>query len=150
MSTVITLEMALEALHSLEETIRKEGSSPVAGVVSCPAGVPIALIRMNGVPSRIATFATHKAYSAAYREASTLSFRDFLCREKLELSAFCNPDLTSIPGGMPVMFEGRCVGSVGISGRQPMEDHELACMLAKNVETILVRETSQEKTGIED
>lgn len=134
----ITLELAQEALTRLTKMVRDEKSVPVAGVVVCESGLPVALARMDGAPPRIAAFAMSKAYTAAYREASTLAFRDFLRAEGLELAAFCNPQLTSIPGGVPVHCNGRCVGAVGISGGMPMPDHELACRFAAELESLLL------------
>lgn len=142
MAENIALHVAQEALGRMVDSILDADATRVAGVVACSLGQPIALARMDGTPARVVTFALNKAYSAAYREASTLSLRDFLQREKIELAAFCNPQLTSIPGGAPIFSGGGCIGAVGISGRLPQEDHELAVLVVADIERMLAGETA--------
>ena len=36
------------------------------------------------------------------------------------------PGVTPVQGGLPVIVEGSCVGSVGISGVQSHEDEQIA------------------------
>ena len=127
----LSLAPVLTVLNSLAAEIRAAGEPAVAMVVCCPSCEPLALIRMDGVPGRIARFAEMKAYSAAYREASTLSFRNFLQQEQLELASFGNPRLTNLPGGFPIVSNGVFLGAVGVSGRMPMDDHALSEQIAK-------------------
>lgn len=104
--------------------------SPVAMAVVCPAGEVVAALRMDGVASRIMAIALAKAYSAAWRESSTLALKNFLETEGLPLADFGNPRLTSMPGGVPVRVDGRTLGAVGGSGSPPAEDNRLAELLA--------------------
>ena len=133
----ITLKLAQSVLNQAVEHILASQESPVAAVIVSPEGEPIALARMDGVPARIAFLAQAKGYSAAFREASTLSFREFLTREGLSLNDFLNPRLTSLPGGVPVKVNGLTVGAVGVSGRLPLEDHQLATSIAENLQKAL-------------
>ena len=59
---------------------------------------------------------------------------DRLVRENLSIADFCDPGFSTLPGGVPVFDEtGRCIGGVGISGRKPQEDAELAERLAQKL-----------------
>ena len=52
----------------------------------------------------------------------------------LSIADFCDPGFSTLPGGVPVFDEtGRCIGGVGISGRKPQEDAELAERLAQKL-----------------
>ena len=95
-----TPEIALEALCSLKENMWK--GILLLQALLCVLPAFLTLIRMNGAPSRIATY---KVYSATCREASTFPFCDFSCRERLDWTAVCNPHLTTIFGGISVWFE---------------------------------------------
>jgi len=136
----ITLQVAQDVLAQMVEEITTSQAAPVSAAICCPAGEPIASIRMDGVPFRITILAMAKGYSAAFRESSTLSFRDFLAQEKLTLGDFMNPRLTALPGGVPVKVGGKTVGSVGVSGRMPLDDHQLATSVAEKLQKILEAE----------
>ena len=127
----ITLKLAQNVLNQAVEHISESHEAPVAAVIVSPEGEPIALARMDGVPARIAFLAQAKGYTAAFREASTLSFKEFLAREGLSLNDFLNPRLTALPGGVPVKVNGLTVGAVGVSGRLPLEDHQLSTSIAE-------------------
>ena len=135
----ISMRVAIESLENLVAGISAQKGAPVAAVIVCPAGEPLAMLRMDGVPSRIAAIALAKAYSAAYREASTLSFKAFLAEHGAALADFGNPRLTSLPGGVPLKVHGVTVGAVGVSGRLPADDHALAESCAATVLSALER-----------
>ena len=78
--------------------------------------------------------AKSKAYTAMRMELTTQAFHDRLVRENLSIADFCDPGFSTLPGGVPVFDEtGRCIGGVGISGRKPQEDAELAERLAQKL-----------------
>jgi uncharacterized protein GlcG (DUF336 family) len=85
----------------------------------------VALHRMDGAPIPTAEIARDKAWTAA-------TFR----RPSAEVSQFgdakfpgygfnvqnWNDRLTTIPGGMPILNEGRLIGAIGVCGETPKED----------------------------
>ena len=36
------------------------------------------------------------------------------------------PEVTPVQGGVPIVFDGTCVGAVGVSGVQSHEDEQIA------------------------
>ena len=60
-------------------------------------------------------------------ESSTKEFHERLLKERLTIADFCDPVFTTLEGGVPLFDEeGKCIGGLGISGRKPAEDGELA------------------------
>lgn len=92
-------------------------------------------VRMDGAPERLVPIVQGKAYTAVRMRCSTQAFRERLLSEQLSLADFCDPALTSLPGGIPIMYQGACLGAVAVSGRTLLQDMELAkqyaCILTK-------------------
>lgn len=126
----LSVSTALRVLEEFMAEVKASGEAPMAAVVACPAGEILAAVRMDGVHPRIMDIARRKAYSAAWREAPTMTFKGFLEKEGVTLADFGDPRLTSMPGGVPLRLNGRIIGSVAVSGRPPAEDHQLAEVLA--------------------
>jgi uncharacterized protein GlcG (DUF336 family) len=94
----------------------------------------VALHRMNGAPIPTAEIARDKAWTAA-------TFR----RPSAEVSQFGDPKvpgdgfnvqnwnerLTTIPGGMPILNEGRLIGAIGVCGGTSKHD-TLLCQKVLN------------------
>ena len=111
--------------------VEAAGGAPVCLAICGPTGAPAAFLRMDGAPERTIPIARGKAYTAARLGTTTQAFHDRLVREGLSVSDFCDPGFTALAGGVPVPgADGRCLGGVGVSGRKPEEDAELAARLA--------------------
>jgi glc operon protein GlcG len=65
----------------------------------------------NGVNT--VEMATAKARTAAFRERPSSAFGKRV-RERPESVAA--PNYLGVPGGIPIMFEGECIGGIGVSG----------------------------------
>ena len=97
-------------------------------------GAPVCVAIVNRTPERAGAIAQSKAYTAMRMELTTQAFHDRLVRENLSIADFCDPGFSTLPGGVPVFDEtGRYIGGVGISGRKPQEDAELAERLAQKL-----------------
>lgn len=89
-------------------------------VVVDPAGIPIALRRMDDAPLAGPEIATGKAQTAARFGNPTAVFEQRLQKEgQLRYLAF--PMMPS-EGGLPVKVDGKTVGGVGVSGGTGQED----------------------------
>jgi glc operon protein GlcG len=87
------------------------------------AGVLIALERMDGAPAISATVAPDKAKASALTKQPTKFWED---RVK-ERPAFANfPAGSLIQGAVPVIYDGECVGGIGVSGVQSSQDEQIA------------------------
>jgi glc operon protein GlcG len=104
-----------------------DGGKPVAIAICDGAGYLISLTVMDGVPVRSAHFAQHKAYTAARMQAASGAFGARIKAEETDIRFYCDPKLTGLPGGAPIVAAGnRVIGAIGISGRPSEEDQQLA------------------------
>jgi glc operon protein GlcG len=86
-------------------------------------GVPLSLERMDGAPAISATVAPDKARTSALTKQPTKFWED---RVK-ERPAFANfPAGSLIQGAVPVIYDGECVGAIGVSGVQSGQDEQIA------------------------
>lgn len=104
-----------------------DGGKPVAIAICDGAGHLISLTMMDGVPVRSAHFAQHKAYTAARMQAASGAFGARIKEEEVDIRFYCDPKLTGLPGGAPIVVDGgRVIGAIGISGRPSADDQQLA------------------------
>lgn len=95
-------------------------------VVVDPAGVPIALRRMDDAPLPGPEVATGKAQTAARFNNPTAVFEQRLQKEgQLRYLTFPVPVVAS-EGGIPIKQDGKTVGAVGVSGATSQEDGLIA------------------------
>jgi uncharacterized protein GlcG (DUF336 family) len=87
------------------------------------AGVLLYLDRMDGASSTTAEVATAKAKTSAITRRPSKFWEDRI----KERPAFLNfPGVLQIQGGLPIMYQGECVGAIGVSGVQSQEDEQIA------------------------
>lgn len=123
----LNMEQCRKILDFVTAKAGGDGGSPVAVAVCDGEGFLVALLKMDGVPTRSVYLARRKAYTAARMQAATGAFQARLAREGLDIRYFCDERLTPLPGGAPIRDAGgRVIGSVGISGRPSPDDQALA------------------------
>lgn len=87
------------------------------------AGILLYLDRMDGAAATTAEVATLKAKTSAITRRPSKFWEDRI----KERPAFMNfPGVLQIQGALPIMYEGECVGAIGVSGVQSHEDEEIA------------------------
>ena len=83
----------------------------------------LAFHRMEGAPPISAEVSIGKAHTSAMTKRPSKFFED---RVK-ERPAFVNfPAGILIQGGVPILHQGECVGAIGVSGVQSLEDEQVA------------------------
>ena len=93
-------------------------------VVVDDGGHPLALERLDGCAPGSAYIATEKARTSALGRRESKSYEDMVNGGRYAfLSA---PVLTSLEGGVPVVFDGQVIGAVGVSGVKPEQDAQVA------------------------
>lgn len=131
----ILLDDALHATMEAERLARADGGLPVCLCVTDGSGDLLAFVRMDRAPERLVPIVIAKAYTAVRMRATTEAFRKRLLDGGLTMADFCDPLLTSLPGGVPLLGEdGRCVGAVAVSGRALADDAALAGAFARLLE----------------
>ena len=86
-------------------------------------GYLIHLERIDGAAGQSAAVATLKAQTAAAARTPTKALEDVV-KERPAVGAF--PGRLSVQGGLPIMYQGECVGGVGVSGVKSSEDEQVA------------------------
>jgi len=121
---MMNLEMAKKLLQTGIKKAKQMGKLCSIAIVD-ENGWLVALHRMDGAPIPTTEIARDKAWTAA-------TFRI----PSAEVSQFGDPKapgygfnvqnwnerLTTIPGGIPILHEGRLIGAIGICGETPKED----------------------------
>ena len=123
---IISLELAQSATTQVVALAQQDTKPPVCLCVVDAAGQLLHFSRMDGAPVRLIPIVMAKAYTALRMGCPTEAFRTRLHNEQLTLADFCDPGLTSLPGGIPIMHGNACIGAVGISGRALADDNALA------------------------
>ena len=86
-------------------------------------GFLVHLERLDGAVGQSAGIATLKAQTAAMARTATKALEDVV-KERPATGSF--PGRLSVQGGVPIMYQGECVGAVGVSGVKSFEDEQVA------------------------
>jgi glc operon protein GlcG len=87
------------------------------------AGIPLYLERMDGATATTAEVAIGKARTSAITRRPSKFWEE---RVK-ERPGFLNfPGVLQVQGGLPILYQGECVGAIGVSGVQSHEDEQIA------------------------
>ena len=93
-------------------------------VVVDDGGHPLALERLDGCAPGSAYIATEKARTSALGRRESKFYEDMVNGGR---HAFLSaPLLTSLEGGMPIVFDGQVIGAVGVSGVKAEQDAQVA------------------------
>jgi glc operon protein GlcG len=64
------------------------------------------------------------------------------------IAALALPDATPLQGGVPIIFEGKVIGAIGVSGATSAdEDNELATIAAAAMQTAFAANGDVQKVG---
>jgi uncharacterized protein GlcG (DUF336 family) len=85
-------------------------------------GYLLSLIRGDGAGPVTAEIAARKAHAAAVSRRSTKMSEDRIASRP----ALIKMPVLPVQGGVPIMYDGHCVGAVGVSGVQSHEDEIVA------------------------
>jgi uncharacterized protein GlcG (DUF336 family) len=85
-------------------------------------GYLLSLARMDGTGPVTAEIASRKAHAAAVSRRSTKVAEDRITSRP----ALVKMPVLPVQGGLPIMYQGHCVGAVGVSGVQSHEDEQVA------------------------
>ena len=87
----------------------------------------LGLLRQPGARVHIEHMAIGKAYTCARMGCSTEALHQRLIREQRTIADFMDPGMTAMQGGLPLLDDnGGLLLGIGVSGRLPGEDEEIA------------------------
>lgn len=130
------MEVATSLLDRAIAMAKQDFKRPICVAICGPQGFLIAFLRMEGAPLRSIQISQCKAYTAARMGVTTEAFLARLRKEQIEISYFCDPLLTALPGGSVLKDEaGSVIGAIGVSGLTSAEDQQITDAIAEFVKS---------------
>ena len=118
----LTLDDCKKMSVACETEARKNNWNVVIAILD-DGGHLLMLQRMDGATPANAEIAMQKGRSAAVSRRSTKMWEDRIKDGRLSMLKM---PVLPIQGGIPVMYQGECVGGIGVSGVQSHEDEQIA------------------------
>jgi len=119
----LTLSLAQECTNFAVERAQVEFGRPICVSVCDAYGFQMAFSRMDNAPIRSIAISQQKAHTATRMGMSTDAFLERLRNDNIDISYFCDPLMTALPGGNLLHTkDGKVLGAVGVSGLKPAED----------------------------
>lgn len=131
---VISLAAADRIAAAAEAEAEKRGSTVVIVVVD-DGGFPIVLRRLDDTQVASVDVGIGKARTAAIFRRPSGAFEQQIRDGRL--ASLVLPGATPLQGGVPIMYEGKVIGAIGVSGNTPREDEEIAMAGAAVAEVAL-------------
>jgi glc operon protein GlcG len=130
----LTLELARKLIAIGKEKAANDFGKPICIAIGDENGAVLTFDRMLGAPVRSIRISQQKGYTAIRMGVSTDVFLKRLQQDQLEISYFCDPELTALPGGNLLKDKsGKVIGCVGVSGLALHEDQSITEHIAKLV-----------------
>ena len=127
----LTLELAQSLAQKAMAKATQDFGRPICVAVCDDKGFLLAFARMAGAPVRSIRISQGKAYTCARLGVTTEALLARIHREQIEVSYFCDPDLTAMPGGSPLKdANGKLIGAIGVSGLTSAEDQTITDAMA--------------------
>jgi len=118
----LTLDDCRKMIAACEAEARRNNWEVVIAILD-DGGHLLMLERMDGATPANAEIAMQKGRSAAISRRSTKMWEDRIKDGRL---AMLKMPVLPVQGGIPVMYQGECVGGIGVSGVQSHEDEQIA------------------------
>ncbi|HOB66100.1 heme-binding protein [Ottowia sp.] len=123
----ISLSAAQQLIEQGLQQARGQSQNLSLAVVD-RAGHLVALTRMDKAALVTIDVAIGKARSAAYLNAPSKKFEDYI--NAGQSAMVTTPNVLPLQGGVPLVHQGQIVGAIGVSGASGAQDEALAQSLA--------------------
>lgn len=117
----IGLDQARKIIAAAEAEAAKQ-KWPVAIAIVDGSGHLVAFARMDNTQLGSIEVALEKAKCAALFRRPTKVFEEALAKGGENLRALKAPGVLPIEGGLPIIYEGKIIGAIGVSGVKANED----------------------------
>jgi uncharacterized protein GlcG (DUF336 family)/mannose-6-phosphate isomerase-like protein (cupin superfamily) len=131
---VLTLEAAEKVAAAAEAEARKRNATVVIVVVD-DGGYPLVLKRLNDTQVASVEVGIAKARTAAIFRRPSKDFEDQIKNGRV--ASLVLPGATPLQGGVPLVFGGKVIGAIGVSGNTPQEDEDIAKVGAASFEAAM-------------
>ncbi len=118
---------ALKIIAAIQAELDKENKGAAIAVADAH-GELIAFLRTDGCKLPSINIAINKAFTAARECTESKSVGQASLEEKFPMTNFGDLRYTAWGGGVPIKYEGKVIGAVGVSGLPEEEDMKLARM----------------------
>ncbi len=119
----LTLDAARKVTAAAEAEAKKRNAKVVIAVVD-DGGNLILLERLDDTQVASVEVGIGKARTAAIFRRPSRVFEEQIRTGRV--AALGLPGATPLQGGIPIVFEGKVIGAIGVSGETPSEDEEIA------------------------
>ena len=119
----ITLEDAKKAIAAAEAEARKNNWNVAIAILDA-GGHLIMFERMDDTQIGSVNIAMGKARTAVNFKRPTKAMEDIVAGGRMAFLAV--EGITPVQGGLPVVVDGKVIGSVGVSGVQSSQDEQIA------------------------
>ena len=117
---LLTIEMA-EKIGSKSIKFAEEKNWCVCVAICDPGGHLMWLKRSHEVPAISSYIAINKANTSAMGRRPTKIYEDQINNGRYALLSA--PEVQGLmEGGLPIIFDGKCIGAIGVSNLKPSED----------------------------
>ena len=120
----ITLEQAKKAMAGAEAEAKKN-NWPVVIVILDSGGHPVMLQRLDNAQWGSVDIAKEKARSAVALRRPTKALQDLIAQGGANLRLL-NIGFSVLEGGIPIVADGKIIGSIGVSGVTSQQDAQIA------------------------
>lgn len=120
---VLTLKVAKKIAEAAEAEAQKRGATVVIAVVD-DGGYLLVLERLDDTQVASVEVGIAKARTAAIFRRPSKVFEDQVRDGRV--AALGLPGAAPLQGGIPIVFEGKVIGAIGVSGNTPQEDEDIA------------------------
>jgi glc operon protein GlcG len=120
---ILTLDAAKKIAAVAEAEAKKRGATVVIVVVD-DGGHLLLLERLDDTQVASVEVGIGKARTAAIFRRPSKVFEDQVRDGRV--AALALPGATPLQGGVPIVFEGKVIGAIGVSGNTPQEDEDIA------------------------
>ena len=117
----LTLDDCKKMAAACEAEALRNGWNVTVAILD-DGGHLLLLLRMDGATPANAEIAVQKGRSAAISRRSTKIWEDRIKDGRLSMLKM---PVLPVQGGIPVMYQGECVGGIGVSGVQSHEDEQI-------------------------
>src|SRR5438552_14955946 len=131
---VLTLNVAKQIAAAAEAEANRRHLTAVIVVVD-DGGHMLVLHRLDDTQVASVEVGIGKARTAAIFRRPSKDFEDQVREGRV--AALALPGATPLQGGVPIIFEGKVIGAIGVSGNTPQEDEDIAKVGAASAGTAI-------------
>jgi uncharacterized protein GlcG (DUF336 family) len=121
----ITLEQAKKVMTGAEAEAKKNNWS-MAIIILDSGGNMVMMQKMDGTQLGSVDVARDKAYSAVAFRRPTKAFEDAVSQGGPNIRLLRLTGASPIEGGVPIVADGKIIGSIGVSGASAAQDGQVA------------------------